>query len=238
MIVLGIETATSEAGVALGGEDGVLASFRLGRSRRHIESMAPAITFVCESSGVDLDDVELVAVDVGPGGYTGIRVGLATARAIAYGIDVPLVGVPSLDLLAFRVRASDRRIVSVIDARRGEVYWASYRGGASGLTRLDEPAVASPEALAGRLADLGEPLLVVGTGATVYRDALASVPELRHAGSELDCPSAASLVELVRLDPAVAATAGPSAPDLLYLRAPDASTPEERAARRPPRDGD
>lgn len=83
MLILAIETATESVGVALGGRDGVLASVTIARGRRHGETLAPAIQFACRHAGVELPDLDAVAVDIGPGLFTGMRVGIATAKALA-----------------------------------------------------------------------------------------------------------------------------------------------------------
>ena len=119
MLVLGIETATPQVGVAIGGHEGVIASFHTARDRRHAETLAPAIQFLCAQTQLDLNDIGVVAVDIGPGLFTGLRVGLATAKAVAHACKVPMIGISSLDLAAFPARFSDRLIVSTVDARRG-----------------------------------------------------------------------------------------------------------------------
>ena len=112
---------------------------------------APAIEFICGQARVELADIGLVAVDVGPGLFTGLRVGVATAKAIAFALRVPMIGVSSLDLLAFPVRFSPRLIVAAIDARRGELYYAMYRQVPGGVQRLSEQVVGSPDDLASEL---------------------------------------------------------------------------------------
>ena len=135
MIILGIETATTQVGCAIGGVEGVLASFNANRGRRHAETLAPAIEFVCKQARVELQEISAVAVDIGPGLFTGLRVGIATAKAMAQALRVPMIGLSSLDLLAFPVRYSNRLIVPVIDARRGEVFTAFYRQVPGGVQR-------------------------------------------------------------------------------------------------------
>jgi tRNA threonylcarbamoyladenosine biosynthesis protein TsaB len=141
MIVLGIETATSQVGCALGGHEGVLAGFHAARGRRHAEILTPAIAFVCEQAEIGLSEIGVIAVDVGPGLFTGLRVGVATAKALAQALHVPMLGLSSLDLLAFPVRSSRRLIAAVIDGRRGEVFCAFYRQVPGGLQRLTEPSL-------------------------------------------------------------------------------------------------
>jgi tRNA threonylcarbamoyladenosine biosynthesis protein TsaB len=104
MLILGIETATERVSVAIGGHEGVLAMFEVTRGRRHAETLTPAIDFVCRQADVTLDEISVVAVDVGPGLFTGMRVGLASAKAIAQALRVPMIGISSLDLLAYPCR--------------------------------------------------------------------------------------------------------------------------------------
>jgi len=196
LIILGIETATQQAGCALGGVEGVLASFHVARGRRHAETLAPAIEFICRQAGVALREVSVVAVDIGPGLFTGLRVGVATAKALAMGLRVPMIGLSSLDLLAFGVRQTSRLIVTVIDARRAEVFYALYRSVPGGVQRLDGPHVSSAEELAAELMARNEEALLVGDGALRYADAFGDVraADIAEVGSAH--PSAASLVEL------------------------------------------
>ena len=128
MLVLGIESASDQCGCALATDGGVVAEARLALPRRHAEALAPQMRFVCEQAGVAIGDVDVVAVDCGPGLYTGLRAGLATAKATAAALGVPVVPVGSLEALAFgaRPRPGDT-VLSALDARRGEVFWAWYR---------------------------------------------------------------------------------------------------------------
>lgn len=174
----------------------MLASFHVARGRRHAETLAPAIEFTCRQAGVALREVSVVAVDVGPGLFTGLRVGVATAKALAMGLRVPMIGLSSLDLLAFGVRQTSRLIVTVIDARRAEVFYALYRSVPGGVQRLDGPHVSSAEELAAELMARNEEALLVGDGALRYADAFGDVraADIAEVGSAH--PSAASLVEL------------------------------------------
>src|SRR4051812_20302346 len=127
VIILGIETATMQVGCAVGGVEGVFASFHAARGRRHAEALAPAIEVVCRQAEVEMHEISAIAVDIGPGLFTGLRVGVATAKAMALALRVPMIGLSSLDLLAYPVRHTRRLVVSVVDARRGEVFYACYR---------------------------------------------------------------------------------------------------------------
>ncbi len=127
VLILGIDTATAQVSCAIGGHEGVLASTLSSRGKRHAESLTPAIEFTCRQARIELSEISVVAVDLGPGLFTGLRVGVATAKAMAHALRVPMIGVPSLDLLAFPVRFTSRLIVAAVDARRGELFYAFYR---------------------------------------------------------------------------------------------------------------
>jgi tRNA threonylcarbamoyladenosine biosynthesis protein TsaB len=196
VLILGIETATQQVGVAVGGHEGVLASFHAARNRRHAETLVPGIEFICKQARIDLSEISVVAVDTGPGLFTGLRVGIATAKTLAHAMRVPMIGVSSLDLLAFPLRWSNRRIVSVVDARRGEVFYAFYRQVPGGVQRLSEAQVGSPEQLCNEIQATGEDCVAIGDGARRYADQLVDLIKVEIADAGLAYPSPSSLVQL------------------------------------------
>ena len=222
MIILGIDTATHQVGCALGGYEGVLASFSSARDRRHAETLAPAIEFVCRQARIEMKEISVVAVDIGPGLFTGLRVGIATAKAIAQALRVPMLGLSSLDLLAFPVRQSDRLIAAVIDARRNEVYSALYRQVPGGIQRLDGPRVCSPADLAGDLMARDANVLAVGDGAIRYAEVIGASRHVEVAGRGLAYPSASALVELAHPRAVREEFVQPWELEPLYLRKSDA----------------
>lgn len=221
MIVLGIETATPQVGCALGGHEGVIASFHTARGRRHAETLAPAIEFTCAQAQVALSEVGVVAVDIGPGLFTGLRVGVATAKAMAQALRVPVIGMSSLDLLAFPVRATRRLIVAVIDGRRGEVFFALYRQVPGGVQRITQPAVAKADDVAAELEARGEEALLVGDGAIRYADVFARLSHVEAASVGNAFPSAAALVELAQPKAQREEFVQPWQLELMYLRQAD-----------------
>jgi tRNA threonylcarbamoyladenosine biosynthesis protein TsaB len=223
VLILGIESATDRVGCAIGGHEGVIALHEVTGGRRHAETLAPAIEFICQQADVTLAELGCIAVDIGPGLFTGMRVGIATAKALAHALHVPMVGIASVDLLAFPLRHTDRTIVAVIDARRGEVYHSLYRQAPGGLQRLTEPAVGTAEDLIGELLVVRDDLLFVGDGALRYRDQFAAeLPKAAFADSWLAHPSAAPLVQLAHAQALREQFVNPWELDALYLRQPDA----------------
>ncbi len=231
MIILGIETATLQVGCAVGGVEGALASFTATRGRRHAETLVPAVQFVCAQAQVELAEVSVVAVDVGPGLFTGLRVGVATAKALALALRVPMVGLSSLDLLAFALHHTDGLIATMVDARRGEVFAAMYRPVPGGVQRVAEPRVCSPGELASELMAMGEDCLLVGDGAIRYASSFDDARHLRIADGAFAHPSPAALVQLAHARAVREEFVQLSELEPMYLRKADAEINWERRAR-------
>jgi tRNA threonylcarbamoyladenosine biosynthesis protein TsaB len=197
VIVVGIETSTPQTSVAIGGEQGIVAQMSVaGRARQ--EAAAPALQQLLRWSGTNLRQVGGVAVGIGPGLFTGLRVGVETAKTLAQVLAVPIVGLTSLDVLAFAVRHTPRRICAVIDARRGEVFWSLYQPVPGGVVRETEHAVARPDPRIAALSAVPGDVLVVGDGAILYRHEIERElgGRVEFASATHAHPQAASLVEL------------------------------------------
>lgn len=188
---------------------------------RHASAALPALEDAAEAAG-GWDAVSRVAVGVGPGSFTGLRIGIATARASAMAAGVELVGVPSLDALARPAMAEwpDRAVLAAIDARRGQIFAALFTGG----ERTWGPLVIDPGELAGRLLREDGPPLAVGSGPVRFRGELEASAEIVADRSELH-----------RIAPGQVCALGSTAPvgappEPLYLRPPDAERWRDRNA--------
>lgn len=133
MLVLGIETSTDNGGISLVDESGLLAELSVGYSRRHIETVTPGIEALLQVVGMDISAIDGVAVDVGPGLFTGLRVGVATAKSLCYALGIKAVALGSLDVLAEGVLRAvhvrylhDWVVAPVVDVKRGELFWNTY----------------------------------------------------------------------------------------------------------------
>ncbi|MEU5541621.1 tRNA (adenosine(37)-N6)-threonylcarbamoyltransferase complex dimerization subunit type 1 TsaB [Streptomyces sioyaensis] len=222
MLLLALDTATPAVTVALHDGSGVLAESRQVDARRHGELLLPAVDRVLAEAGRKLDAVSDIVVGVGPGPYTGLRVGLVTAATFGAVLGVPVHGLCTLDGLAHASGLTEPFIVAT-DARRKEVYWARYEPGTTPgepgtpsrpVTRLTEPAVDRPADIADEVA--GVP--AVGAGALLYDTVFTGVrrdgPEHQSAGA-LAALAAAKLAAGEEMLP----------PQPLYLRRPDAQVP-------------
>ncbi|MEW2080541.1 tRNA (adenosine(37)-N6)-threonylcarbamoyltransferase complex dimerization subunit type 1 TsaB [Streptomyces sp. NPDC005283] len=209
MLLLAVDTATPAVTAALHDGSSVVAESSRVDARRHGELLLPAVDRVLAEAGVKLDAVTGLVVGVGPGPYTGLRVGLVTATTFASVLGVPVHGLCTLDGLAY-ASGLDEPFVVATDARRKEVYWARYD---SSRERVGDPAVDRPADIAERVAGLP----AVGAGALLYPD---TFPDAR--GPEL--VSAGALAALAAEKLAAAEEFLPPLP--LYLRRPDAQVPK------------
>lgn len=223
-MILGIETAVDHVGVALGDHRGIRAHSMLASDRRHAESLTPMIQFVMGQATVEMADLSAIAVDVGPGLFTGMRVGMAAAQSIAWALELPMVPICSLDAVAMNADWSEDLVAASLDARRGEVYWALYRmrGAGAEPQRLTEPVVSSPEDMAIHLADRAERTICVGSGFQRHSAFFEEAPWAHVLGTDTQFPSALNVVALATHMVAAEKTVTASSIEPIYLRAPDA----------------
>jgi tRNA threonylcarbamoyladenosine biosynthesis protein TsaB len=196
VIVVGIDTSTPQTSVAIGTESEILAAVSVAGAARQ-ETVTPLLQELMRRCGLTLSRVGGVAVGVGPGLFTGLRVGVATAKTIAQVANVPLVGITSLDALAYVVRHTPRRIAAVIDARRGEIFSAIYRAVPGGIVRERDYEVHAPDRLGAEIQAMSGEVLAVGNGAMLYRHVLEEIDSGVEFASPIAAhPNAAALVEL------------------------------------------
>ena len=180
-------------------------------ARKHGELLLPGALAACAEAGIALSDLDAVVVGIGPGPFTGLRVGMVTAAALGDALDVPVHGVCSLDAIAAEAADPGGPLLVVTDARRREVYWAAYSGG----VRITGPHVEAPASLVDRIPELGA---VAAAGACASGTGLRVVsPEYPRPGGLVACA-----VDAVR----AGGRPGPLEP--LYLRRPDAVAPGPR----------
>jgi tRNA threonylcarbamoyladenosine biosynthesis protein TsaB len=231
MTILAFDTATPATTVALSGVGNVVFTARHdpepGERPGHATQLLPLVARVMDRAGIGWDGVDRIAVGVGPGTFTGLRIGIATARALARARSVPLIGVSTLQSLALARPDPDVApaglddVLAVLDARRGEVFAASWRMSEAGKfdSALLPPRALAPEALADLVTPLGPATLAIGDGAIAFREVLersgSFIPE---ADSPLHKVTATNHCRLAdHLEGGVPDEVRPD-----YLRAPDA----------------
>jgi tRNA threonylcarbamoyl adenosine modification protein YeaZ len=210
VLLLAFDTATPAVTVALHDGQRVLAETATVDARRHGELLAPSIAKVIADAGADQRDLTAIAVGVGPGPFTGLRVGIMTAAAMGDALGIPVYGECSLDVIATCLRSGEQAFAVLTDARRKQVYWAPYD--AAGC-RIEGPDIATPADLAGRVTRLA------GAGALAYREHFGGFRIVEESAY----PEASALARLLAAKVRSASAGDDLTP--LYLRRPDATPP-------------
>ncbi len=199
MLILGMDTSTACGSVALASECELIAEYNLSIEKTHSTRLLPVLKQLLDDTNIALDQVDIVAVTQGPGSFTGLRIGIAVAKALAFALNRPLVGIPTLDVLAHNVPYCHISICPIIDARKSQVFAAFYTcTGAGTIIRCSEYLCITPDEL---LARLDGPVLLLGTGAVRYEalltgktaEAFLAVPELHYPRAAVLCRLALSI---------------------------------------------
>ncbi|RJP86247.1 MAG: tRNA (adenosine(37)-N6)-threonylcarbamoyltransferase complex dimerization subunit type 1 TsaB [Desulfobacteraceae bacterium] len=172
MRILAVDTASRTCSVAVLEDDSVMAEFTANHRDTHSRFLMQMIDDVLAVSRFTITDMDGFALTTGPGSFTGLRIGLSAVKGLAVGADKPVVGVSSLEALAFPFSYAHQLICPLMDARRHEVYTACYRGGSSSLIVHTPPQVTTPEKA---VSDIKEPCIFVGDGAVAYRDRIMDI---------------------------------------------------------------
>lgn len=198
MYVLGIESATPVAAVAVVQEEKVLAERMVNNQRTHSVNLLPMIKAVLEDAEVACKDLAGIAVSSGPGSFTGLRIGMATAKTLAQVWGVPIVGISILEALAYPLTGQAGVICPILNARKNEVYAAVYQTVEGKLHCLDGPMAVGPAELARRLKNKGLPVTLLGDGVPVYSNMLKQQlgSQIFFAPGSIMWPRGASVAEL------------------------------------------
>ena len=197
MILLALETATGTCGVAVLRDDAVIAQAHLHRPRVHSERLTPLVEDILDHAGVAAKALDAVAVSMGPGSYTGLRIGVSTAKGWAMAADAALVGVPTLDAYAAQLRsvvASGDVVCALLDARRDEVYAGAYRMTTDGMEEHAPTKALPVEALSDWIGDVAGRLWLVGDGAPKAQESLGTVEAPHTLVPSGDVPPSAAWV--------------------------------------------
>lgn len=174
MKILGIESSSMTASVALVSDDIVMAEFTINNKRTHSETLLPMIDKMLDTVGVNPEELDAVAISAGPGSFTGLRIGAATAKGLALALDIPLVAVPTLEGLAYNLAGDRRLVASVMDARREEVYAGLYDVKDGIKAVIEEDALPAEEFIK-KLEDISDDIVFVGDGIGVIKNTISKM---------------------------------------------------------------
>ncbi len=172
MLLLAIDTTTNVCSVALGERDKLWAEITFNTKKTHSQRLMPALQSLLKGADVDKKQLQGIAVALGPGSFTGIRIGMATVQGLSQGLGIPVIGVMTLDALAEGCGFLPKLICPLLDARREQVYTCLYRGGAEGPQALELPAALPLDELIARIKGFDEDVLFSGDALGIFREKL------------------------------------------------------------------
>ncbi|MDO4276925.1 MAG: tRNA (adenosine(37)-N6)-threonylcarbamoyltransferase complex dimerization subunit type 1 TsaB [Eubacteriales bacterium] len=173
MKILALDSSGIVASVAVVEDDTLLAEYTVNYKKTHSQTLLPMLDEIVKMTELDLNTIDAVAVAAGPGSFTGLRIGSATAKGLGLALEKPLVSVPTVEALAYNLYEASGLVCPIMDARRSQVYTGIYRFSGHNLKVVaDQMAVAVTELLE-QLNELGEPVTFLGDGVPVFRDVIA-----------------------------------------------------------------
>lgn len=194
-MILALETATSVTSVAVINEGKLAGEFFINTTKNHSQSLMPLVDSLLGFIGVDIDNISAFAAAIGPGSFTGLRIGLATVKGMGVALNKPVLGIPTLDGLAENLRGAQGLICPILDARKNQVYTALYTSETDGMTRLTEYMAINPHQLLEKLSVHNKPVTILGDAVGVYRD-IFNEPFINFAPQGNRWPRAAQVAQL------------------------------------------
>ncbi|MCT4619751.1 MAG: tRNA (adenosine(37)-N6)-threonylcarbamoyltransferase complex dimerization subunit type 1 TsaB [Marinisporobacter sp.] len=172
MKILALDTSSIVATVAVMDDDQLIGEYIINHKRTHSQKLMPMIEELLKSCELAIKDMDIIAVAKGPGSFTGLRIGVATAKGLAHAVDIPVVGISTLDALAFNMPFSEGIICPILDARRSQVYTAVYKWDDETLNNIEEPIAISIEELVEKLLKRPEKVVFLGDGIKANKEYL------------------------------------------------------------------
>lgn len=180
MRILAMDSSGLVASVALVEEENLLAEYTMNLKKTHSETLLPMIDAIVKLTGTDLSRIDAIAVSAGPGSFTGLRIGSATAKGLGFALEKPLISVPTLEGMAYHFVESDKLICPMMDARRKQVYTGIYRFADGRLITVLEGLACPVEELIGKINELGQEVIFLGDGVPMAREMLEEQVKVPH----------------------------------------------------------
>lgn len=172
MKILGIDSSGLVASAAIADEKNIIAEFTVNNKQTHSQTLLPMIEKVVDMSGIEIEQIDAIAIAAGPGSFTGLRIGSATAKGIGLALKKPVVSVPTLEGLAYRVSVFDGIICPIMDARRNQVYTGIYKMDKGKLVCLSEQKAVDIHEIMEELEKYDEKVIFLGDGVEVQRETI------------------------------------------------------------------
>lgn len=181
MKVLALDSSGLVASVAVVEEENLLAEYTVNYKKTHSQTLLPMLDEIAGMIELDLKTIDAIAVAGGPGSFTGLRIGSATAKGLGLALEKPLVHIPTVEGLAYNLCGTDKLVCPLMDARRGQVYTGIYRFEQGKLQVVEEQMAVDLAVIAGKLKHLGQAVIFLGDGVPVYREQLEKLMEVPYS---------------------------------------------------------
>lgn len=178
MKILGIDTSTMAANVAVLEDDKLICEYTINTKKTHSQKLMPMIENMLKLSDLDIKEIDAIAICVGPGSFTGLRIGMATAKAMAHVNNIPLIGVNSLEILGANMDLCNRNICSILDAQRNQVYMNKYILKDDKITELEEISIKPIDELLEEISSSNEDWVLVGEAVYKYKEKIKEISNI------------------------------------------------------------
>ena len=199
MKILGIETSSMAASVAVIEDNKLICEYTINTKKTHSQKLMPMIENMLGLSDLNVREIDAIAVCEGPGSFTGLRIGMATAKAIAHVNDIPVIGVNSLEALAANMNLCDKKICSILDAQRNQVYTGRYQYEGTKLVEIKEIGIQQIDELLEELAQSGEQWILVGEAVYKYEDKIREISNIEIPAASNNVTKAGSLCSVAKV---------------------------------------
>ena len=199
MKILGIDTSSMAASVAVIEDNKLICEYTINTKKTHSQKLMPMIENMLGLSDLNVREIDAIAVCEGPGSFTGLRIGMATAKAIAHVNDIPVIGVNSLEALAANMNLCDKKICSILDAQRNQVYTGRYQYEGTKLVEIKEIGIQQIDELLEELAQSGEQWILVGEAVYKYEDKIREISNLEIPAASNKVTKAGSLCSVAKV---------------------------------------
>lgn len=196
MRILGIDTSTMAASVAVIEDNQLVCEYTINTKKTHSQKLMPMIENMLKESDLNINDIDLIGICVGPGSFTGLRIGMATAKAIAHVNNIPIVGVTSLEMLAANMNLCDKKICSILDAQRNQVYTAKFEYIGNRLVQINDTDVLEIDKLINEISASEDDYILIGEAVYKYEEKLKDIENISIPSPSHNVTKASSLCSI------------------------------------------
>lgn len=196
MRILGIDTSTMAASVAVIEDNQLVCEYTINTKKTHSQKLMSMIENMLKESDLNINDIDLIGICVGPGSFTGLRIGMATAKAIAHVNNIPIVGVTSLEMLADNMNLCDKKICSILDAQRNQVYTAKFEYIGNRLVQINDTDILEIDKLINEISSSEDDYILIGEAVYKYEEKLKDIENISIPSPSHNVTKASSLCSI------------------------------------------